>query len=144
MPRHRRHGVTATLTGADPTVMSVGSLVLVLTSMVDTVPRGEKGAAPRLVTKAVLPSGVTATAAGKEPTVMSSGCLIRVFTPIVDTVPLRMLVTNAVARHRERAATADAPFGTTPTSAPANANTNTTGTHRDRRIAALPVTGDTA
>src|SRR5262245_2698958 len=35
---HRRHGVTATRLGDGPTAMSVGSLVLVLTSMVDTVP----------------------------------------------------------------------------------------------------------
>ena len=35
--RHRRHGVTATPTGNVPTGMSVGSLVLVFTSIVDTV-----------------------------------------------------------------------------------------------------------
>jgi hypothetical protein len=35
--RHRRHGVTDTAPGAAPTGMSVGSLVLVFTSMVETV-----------------------------------------------------------------------------------------------------------
>ena len=35
---YRRHGVTATPIGPVPTVMSVGSLVLLFTSIVDTVP----------------------------------------------------------------------------------------------------------
>jgi hypothetical protein len=112
--------------------MSAGCLVLVLTSIVDTVPP------PLLATKAVLPSGVTATPAGTAPTVMSVGCLVLVFTAIVDTEPLPTLVTKAVGRHRARPATADAPLGTIPTSAPANPSTTTTRTHRQ------PVTGDTA
>src|SRR5919106_1285524 len=87
--RHLRHGVTATPIGNEPTVMSVGSLVLVFTSIVDTVPL------PLLVTKAVLPLGVTATPKGNEPTVTSAGCLVLVFTSIVDTVPSRE-VTKAV------------------------------------------------
>jgi hypothetical protein len=53
--RHRRHGATATPIGNWPTVMSVGCLVLVFTSIVETVPL------VLLATKAVLPSGVTAT-----------------------------------------------------------------------------------
>jgi hypothetical protein len=36
--RHRRHGVIATPMGPEPTAMSVGFLVLVFTSIVDTVP----------------------------------------------------------------------------------------------------------
>jgi hypothetical protein len=36
--RHRRHGVIATATGCVPTAMSVGYLVLVFTSIVETVP----------------------------------------------------------------------------------------------------------
>ena len=70
--------------------MSVGCLVLVFTSIVDTVPL------LLLVTKAVLPSGVIATSNGPEPTAMSVGCLVLVFTSIVDTVPLTPLVTKAV------------------------------------------------
>src|SRR5262245_14164202 len=79
---HRRHGVTATPSASVPMVMSVGFLVLVVTSMVDTVPL------PLLTTKAVLPSGVIATAAGVVPTVMSVGFLVLVLTSIVDTVSL--------------------------------------------------------
>ena len=75
---------------------------------------------------------------------MSSGCLVLVFTSIAETEPLPLFATKAVARQRERAGTADTPSGMTPTSAPANPSTTTTGAHRDRRIAALPVTGDTA
>jgi hypothetical protein len=60
--------------------MSVGFFVLVITSIVDTVP-------PWLATKAVLPSGVTATPTGIGPTAMSVGSLVRVFKSIVDTVP---------------------------------------------------------
>src|SRR5262249_53754643 len=60
-----------------------------------------------------LPSGVIATPAGCGPTVMSAGSFVRFCASIVDTVPLPPLVTKAVSRHRARAATADAPFGTT-------------------------------
>src|SRR5512132_165867 len=79
--------------------MSVGFLVLVWTSIVDTV------SLPRLATKTVLPSGVTASKAGSLPTVMSVGSLVLVFTSIVDTVSLpgtigpgasKPLVTKAV------------------------------------------------
>src|SRR5262249_43682104 len=87
---HRRHGVTATWTGDEPTMMSVGSLVRVFTSIVDTV------GLPKLATKAVLPSGVTATPAGKVPTGMSVGSLVLLVTSIVDTVPPPLLVTKAV------------------------------------------------
>src|SRR6266536_4696552 len=60
--------------------MSVGFLVLVFTSIVDTEPRP-------LVTKAVLPSGVLVTPAPSNgPTAMSPGCLVPVFTSIVDTL----------------------------------------------------------
>ena len=69
--------------------MSVGCLVLVFTSIVDTVPL------PRLVTKAVLPSGVTATPTGRADGDVG-GVLVLVFTSIVDTVPLPLLVTKAV------------------------------------------------
>ena len=62
--------------------MSVGFLVLVFTSIVDTE------LLPPLATKAVLPSGVTATPIGSVPTGMSVGFLVLVFTSIVDTVPL--------------------------------------------------------
>src|SRR5215211_3635354 len=54
--RHRRHGVTVTATGLVPTGMSVGFLVLVFESIVDT-----ESPLP-LTTKTVLPSGVTAIA----------------------------------------------------------------------------------
>ena len=64
---------------------------------------------------------------------MSVGRLILVFTSIVDTVLLALWVTNAVARHRVRAATADTPPGTTST--PATPSTTTTRTGRDRCIA---------
>src|SRR5215207_8995749 len=67
---------------------------------------------------------------------MSEGCLVRDFTSIVDTVPLPWLVTNAVARHRPRPATAATSSGTTLTSAPDNPNINTPRTRRNRRIAA--------
>jgi hypothetical protein len=66
---------------------------------------------------------------------------------IVDTEPLRAFVTRAVGRHRERAATADTPSGTTPTSAPVNPNTTTPRNHRNcnaLRALPVPVTGDTA
>jgi hypothetical protein len=64
--------VIATPSGSVPTVMSVGSLVLVWTSIVDTVE-------PRmLVTKAVLPSGVIASPTGNDPTVMSVGSFVLV------------------------------------------------------------------
>jgi hypothetical protein len=108
--------------------MSVGCLVLVFTSIVDTVPLAA------LVTKAVLPSGVTATRSGMEPTVMSVERLVLVFTSIVDTVPLGALVTKAVARHPLRAGTPDTPPGTI--SAPANPSTTTPRAHRKHRIAA--------
>src|SRR5262249_39560389 len=91
-------GVTATLCGAEPTVMSVGFLVLVFTSMVATeLPLGSS-AAPRLAraTKTVLPSRVTATPFGSSPSGMSVGFLVLVFTSTVDTVPLPLLVTKAV------------------------------------------------
>src|SRR5262249_62074106 len=90
-------GVTATLSGSVPTVMSAGFLVLVFTSIVDTeLPLGE-GVAPKLelVTKAVLPSGAIATPFGLVPSGMSAGFLLLVLTLIVDTVPLPLLVTNA-------------------------------------------------
>src|SRR5215471_6189633 len=104
--------------------------------MVDTVPLSA------FSTKAVLLSGVTATPAGVSPTVMSVGFLVLVSTSIVDTSmvdtdPLPALETNAVARQRDRPATADTP-GATPTSAPANPNTTTTRTHRNRRIPCAP------
>ena len=67
--------------------MSVGFLVRVATSIVDTVPL------PLLATKAVLPSGVIATPAGSVPTVMSVGFLVRVATSIVDTEPESSLAT---------------------------------------------------
>src|SRR5262249_61199394 len=60
--RHRRHGVTASTNGFEPTVMSVGSLVRVATSIVDTV------SLPLLATKAVLPRGENARVAGDETT----------------------------------------------------------------------------
>jgi len=65
--------VIATPIGDEPTVMSVGCLVPVFTSIVDTVPLF------LLVTKAVLPFGVTAAPAASGPTVMSVGSLILVF-----------------------------------------------------------------
>jgi hypothetical protein len=105
-------------------------LVLVFTSIVDTVPLS------LLVTKTVLPFGVTATPPGTEPTAMSSGCLVLVLTSIVDTVPLVPVVTKAVARHGARPGTADAQSETTPTSTPANPSTAIPRTHRDGRIAA--------
>jgi hypothetical protein len=117
-------------------------LVLDLTSIVDT------DSLRKFVTKAVLPSGVNANPTGVEPTAMSvptgveptamsAGFFVLLLTSIVDTVPLSALVTNAVARHRERA-TADTPPGDTPTSAPANPNTTTPRTHRNHRTAATP------
>ena len=59
--------VNANPPGSDPRAISVGSLVLVLTSIVDNV------SLPRLVTNPVLPSGVTSTSPGSEPTGMSVG-----------------------------------------------------------------------
>jgi hypothetical protein len=129
-------GVTAGAVGNEPTAMSLGSLVRVFTSIVETVPLS------LLVTKRVVPSGVTLGPTGAMPTAISVGSLVLVFTSIADTVLLPALATKAVGRHRARPGTADTLPGTTPTSAPANPNTNTTRTHRDRRIAALPVTGD--
>src|SRR5262249_4913691 len=70
---HRRHGVTATPTGYEPTGMSVEALVLVFTLRVDT----ESLAA--LATSAVLPSGAIATPAGCVPTATST-VLVLVFT----------------------------------------------------------------
>jgi hypothetical protein len=110
--------------------MSVGFLALVFTSIDETVSLFLR------ITKRVLPSGVTAVPAGYGPTEMSVGFLVLVFTSMVETVPLPALVTKAVARHRARAATADTPPGTTPTSAPANPSINTPKGHRDRGIAA--------
>src|SRR5262249_3127344 len=66
---------------------------------------------------------------------MSFGCLIRVLASIVDTKPGRVLTTNAVEGHRERAGIADTASETTRTSAPANPSTTTPRTHRNRRIA---------
>src|SRR5262245_54758893 len=109
--------------------MSADFLVLVFTSIVDTVSLA-------LVTNAVLPSGVTATANGPVPTAMSVGFLVQVPTSMVETEPLRPLVTRAIVRHRARAGTADTRPGTTPCSAPANPSTTTPRTHRNRRIAA--------
>jgi hypothetical protein len=82
--------VTVTPAGAKPTGMSSECLVLVFTSIVETV------ALSPLATMAVLPSGVTATPVGYLPTSMSSGCSVLAFTSIVDTVPLYTLVTSAV------------------------------------------------
>jgi hypothetical protein len=53
--RHRRHGVNATPSGNEPTGMSVGFLVLVFTSIVDTDPAlsvlvAATGFVPRLLT----------------------------------------------------------------------------------------------
>src|SRR5881227_1935102 len=82
--------------------MSVGSLVLVLTSIVDTVPilSGVGDSAdttgPKLSTKPVLPSGVIAIEIGPVPTGMSVGCLILVFRSITDTELLPLLTTKAV------------------------------------------------
>src|SRR5262245_62295122 len=109
--------------------MSVGFLVRVSTSIVDTEPP------TRSPTKAVLPSGVTTTPNGNEPTLMSAGFLVLVFTSMVDTVPLPVLATRAVARHCARAGTANTPLETTTTSAPANPSNTTTRAHRNRRIA---------
>src|SRR5262245_6153873 len=99
--------------------MSMGFLVRVFTSIVDTEPL------PWLATNAVLPSGVTATPNGNVPTAMSLGFFFRVFTSMVDTVPLRTFVTKTVGRHRARAGAADTPSGTTPTSATTNPSTTT-------------------
>ena len=129
--------------------MSVGFLVLVFTSIDETVSLFLRA------TKRVLPFGVIACPAGNGPTGMSVGFLALVFTSIVDTVPLPALVTKAVDRHSLRARTADTPSGTTPTSAAANPSTKTPRAHRNRRITApaslsspimlsVPVTGDTA
>src|SRR5512132_4402548 len=103
--------------------MSLGSLVLVFTSITDTVPRSLS------VTKRVLPSGVTTDTLGFEPTRMS-GSLVLVPTSITDTVPPAQFGTKAVARHGPRAGTADAPTGNTPNSAPDNPSTKTPRTNR--------------
>src|SRR5262249_38684118 len=63
-------GVPATPFGFPPTAMSLGSFLLVFTSMVDTVPLS------LLVTKAVLPSGVTTTQNAREPTKTSRGSFV--------------------------------------------------------------------
>src|SRR5262245_8348283 len=83
-------GVIATPFGLPPTGMSLGFLVLVLTSIVDTVPLS------LLVTNAVLPFGVIATQNARDPTAMSVGSVVFVFTSIVETVPRALLVTKAV------------------------------------------------
>src|SRR5262249_4143357 len=80
-------GVTATPKGFEPTAMSVGFLVRVFTSMVDTE------SLAWLAMKAVLLSGVNATTAGSRPTGMSVGSLVLVFMSMVDTLPLLLLVT---------------------------------------------------
>src|SRR5215203_6850623 len=80
--------------------MSVGSLVLVLTSIADIVPilsgvgkvADENG--PKFVTKAVLLSGVIAIVHAPELTGMSVRCLV--FRSIADTVPLPLLTTKPV------------------------------------------------
>src|SRR5262245_3334898 len=108
--------------------MSVGYLVLVFTSIVDTVPLSLS------VTKRVLPSGVSTDTLGFAPTVMS-GSLVLVPTSITDTVPLFQFGTKAVARHCPGAGTADARSGTAPARAPANPSTTTRGT---QRIITLP------
>src|SRR5262245_65565299 len=82
--------------------MSVGTLVLVFTSIAETVPilsgvgevADENG--PKLVTKAVLPSGVTAIVNGPELTGMSVGYLVLAFRSIADTVLLPLLTTKTV------------------------------------------------
>src|SRR5262245_34700902 len=86
--------------GCAPTVMSVGSLVLVFTSITETVPilsgvgkvADENG--PKLATKAVLLSGVIAIVHAPELTGMSVRRLV--FTSIADTVPLPLLTTKPV------------------------------------------------
>src|SRR5262249_30618821 len=90
LPSHRRQGVTARLSGCVPTGISVGFLVLVLTSIVDTV------SLCTLATKTVLPSGVTATPFGYLPTGMSARSLALVVASIVDTVSLNRLATKTV------------------------------------------------
>src|SRR5215216_6358141 len=110
--------------------MSVGSLVLVFTSIVDTV------SPTRSPTKTVLPSGVNTIPSGGLPTGMSVGSLVLVLTSIVDTESLPVLATKAVARHCLRAGTDDSRAGPRPTSAPDNPHTTTPPTHRHRRIAA--------
>src|SRR5262249_2907654 len=95
-------GVMCGAAGCGPTVMSVGFLVLVFKSMVDTVPvlsgigvvAGENG--PKLSTKPVLPSGVIAIETGPGPTGMSVGSLVLVFRSIVDTELSPLLTTKAV------------------------------------------------
>src|SRR5262249_24208878 len=62
-------GVSSTWAGLTPTGMSVGFLIRVFTSMVDTV------SLRVLVTKAVLPSGVTVSQFGPAPTGMSARVL---------------------------------------------------------------------
>src|SRR5262249_32002946 len=77
--------------------MSVAFFVLVVRSIVDTVP------SPELLTRAVLPFDVTATPNGCEPTVMSSGFLVLVFTSMVDTVtPPLVGDQGALAVRRDR------------------------------------------
>src|SRR5262245_3261224 len=108
--------------------MSVGSLVLDFTSIVETVSLFLRA------TKRVLPSGVTACPAGNGPTGMSAGSLVLVLTSIVETVPLPVLTTKPVDRPSLRANTADTSSATTPTGAPANPTTTTPRTHRNRGI----------
>jgi hypothetical protein len=109
---------------------SLGCLVRVFTSIVDTVPL------PLLATTTVLPSGVTASPNGNEPTAISVGFLVLIFTSIVDTEALPALVTKPAGRHGARAATADTRARRTPTSTLASPTTTTPRTHRNRRIAA--------
>src|SRR5262249_28090054 len=70
-------GVSATANGFAPTAVSVGFLVLVFTSIVDTV------SLLTLATKAVLPSGVNASLPGIVPQAMSVGFFVLVLTSIV-------------------------------------------------------------
>src|SRR6266511_2952357 len=98
--------------------MSVGSFVLVATSIVDTVPQ------LALTTKAVVRSGVIATPDGVAPMPrgMSLGSLVRVATSMVDTELPPAFVTKAVISHPAAGACC-APTGATPTAAPAAVHT---------------------
>src|SRR6266498_236693 len=79
-------GVIAIWIGPGPTGMSVGSLVLVFRSTVDTE------LLPLLTTKPVLPSGVNAPPSGPVPAAMSGGLWVLVFTSIAEIVSLRKFV----------------------------------------------------
>src|SRR5262245_20381356 len=94
--RYRWHGVTATPTGVVPTAMSVGSFVLVFTSIVDTELPLEPTPLPALLTKRVLPSAVSARWTGDAPTAMTVGTSVLVVPSMVDTESLRLLATKAV------------------------------------------------